>query len=64
MRELRKLVKQVRALDQQVDEKYARWQEAQAKSRKEKLQVEFKKMDKKLQDSFPKFFYKQRVLRT
>ena len=62
LRELRKLVKQVRALDQQVDEKYAQWEEAPAKLKKEKLEAEFRKLDKKLQDSFPKFYYKQKVV--
>ena len=62
LRELRKLVKQVRALDQQVDEKYAQWQNASIKGRKEKFHAEFCKLDKKLQGSFPKFFYKQKVI--
>ena len=62
MRELRKLVKQVRALDQQVDSKYAQWQSALSKGRKEKFHAEFGKLDKKLQDSFPKFYYKQKVI--
>ena len=62
LRELRKLVKQVRALDQQVDDKYAQWQEASIKGRKEKFHAEFRKLDKKLQDSFPKFYYKQKVI--
>src|SRR6266498_2197826 len=42
LRDLRKLVKSVRALDQQVDDKYAAWQAAPSKARRDKYQVEFK----------------------
>jgi len=61
LRELRKLVKNVRELDQAVDEKYAEWQNG-AKAKKDKVQAEFKKLDAKLQHSFPKFYYKQKVI--
>jgi RNA polymerase primary sigma factor len=37
LRELRKLIKKMRAFDQKVDEKYFNWQKAQQKGRKEKL---------------------------
>src|SRR5207344_927873 len=53
LRDLRKLVKSVRVLDQQVDDKYAGWQGASNKGKRDKVQAEFKKLDKKLQDSFP-----------
>jgi RNA polymerase primary sigma factor len=59
---LRQLVKKVRELDQKVDEKYAQWQETSKVATKEKILVEFRKLDKKLQDSFPKFYYKQKVI--
>jgi RNA polymerase primary sigma factor len=59
---LRQLVKKVRELDQKVDEKYAEWQESSKPPLKEKSHTEFMKMDKKLQDMFPKFFYKQKVI--
>jgi len=62
LRDLRKLVKTVRALDQQVDDKYASWQGAPNKGKRDKVQGEFKKLDKKLQDSFPKFYFKQKVI--
>ena len=62
LKDLRKLVKNVRVLDLQVDDKYAEWQSAPSKVRKDKLALEFKKLDKKLQDSFPKFFFKQKVI--
>jgi RNA polymerase primary sigma factor len=62
LRELRKLIKKVHAFDEKVDEKYYAWQKAQQKGRKEKLARELKKLSLKLQDMFPKFYYKQKVV--
>jgi RNA polymerase primary sigma factor len=62
LRDLRKLIKKVRAFDQKVDEKYFSWQKSQQKGRKEKMERELKKMNAKLQDFFGKFFYKQKVV--
>ncbi|MGH7980496.1 MAG: RNA polymerase sigma factor RpoD, partial [Limisphaerales bacterium] len=42
--------------------KYFAWQRAQQKGRKEKLGRELKKAGVKLQDVFPKFYYKQKVI--
>ncbi len=58
---LRRLIKHVRDLDQQVDAKYAEWQTAGATT-KEKRFGEFQKLDRKLQAAFPKFYYKQKVI--
>ncbi|HNQ90393.1 MAG TPA: RNA polymerase sigma factor RpoD [Verrucomicrobiota bacterium] len=62
LRALRKLVKDVRTVDQQVDEAYAAWHGDTSKTRKERLQGEFRKRDARLQNTFPKFFYKQKVI--
>jgi len=62
LKDLRILIKKVRAADQKVDEKYAAWQKAAQKGRKEKLAKEFAKMSAKLQETFPKFAYKQKVI--
>ncbi len=59
---LRKLVKEVRGQDKTVDEHYAAWQHAPNKAKKDKEHAAFKKTDEKLQRSFPKFFYKQKVI--
>src|SRR5205809_1610151 len=59
---LRGLTKKVRELDRRVDEKYARWQEASKDSAREMLFNEFKRLDTKLQETFSKFYYKQRVI--
>jgi RNA polymerase primary sigma factor len=62
LRALRKLVRDVRELDLQVDEKYAGWQAAGGKAAKEKTFAAFKKLDAKLQSTFGKFFFKQKVI--
>jgi RNA polymerase primary sigma factor len=61
LKDLRRLVKSVRELDQEVDEKYAAWQHA-PKTKREKLHAVFSKLDQKLQGTFPKFYYKQKVI--
>jgi RNA polymerase primary sigma factor len=61
LRDLRYLIKKVRGLDADVDQKYLDWQKAALKNR-EKLHTPFRKLDKRVQDAFPKFFYKQKVL--
>ena len=62
LRALRTLIKKVRVMDQNVDKKYLSFCKLSQKSRREKLQKEFLKLDKKLQATFPKFFYKQKVV--
>lgn len=62
LKDLRILIKKVRTADQKVDEKYAAWQKAAQKGRKEKLAKEFAKLSLKLQETFPKFAYKQKVI--
>jgi len=62
LKDLRKLIKKVHAQDQAVDEKYLQWQKSQQKSRKDGLERELKKLNPKLQDSFAKFYYKQKVI--
>ncbi len=59
---LRRLVKMVRELDQVVDAKYAAAQEGTTKAKREKLLQPFRAADKKLQATFVKFFYKQKVI--
>jgi RNA polymerase primary sigma factor len=62
LKTLRKLTKDVRTLDQQVDEFWRELQEQESKGKREKILAEFKKLDDKLQKSFPKFYYKQKVI--
>jgi RNA polymerase primary sigma factor len=58
---LRKLMKHVRELDLEVDERYSAWQNA-AESKREDLSADFRKLDQKLQKTFDKFCYKQKVI--
>jgi len=62
LKDLRRLVKQVRVVDQEVDDQYAEWQNGPNKAKREKLEQDFRKMDQKLQRTFPKFYYKQKVI--
>src|SRR5438034_5821767 len=62
LRALRKLVKDLRIIDQQVDDKYAEWQHCGQKGKMEMFFKEFKRLDERLQRTFPKFYYKQKVI--
>src|SRR5436853_1249198 len=59
LRDLRQLIKKVRIADAAVDEKYMAWQKLSMPARREKAWNELQKLDKQLQDTFPKFYYKQ-----
>ena len=62
LKDLGGLVKKIRALDAQVDERYARLQKAVSPGHRGRLLRECQKLDRNLQATFPKFFYKQKVL--
>src|SRR5438477_1301591 len=62
LQELRGLLKKMHALDAQVDEHYALWNKALSVGRREKLFAELQKLERRLQATFPKFFYKQKVV--
>ncbi|MBU6399367.1 MAG: RNA polymerase sigma factor RpoD [Verrucomicrobia bacterium] len=62
LKALRKLVKEVRVIDQQVDGIYAEWRAGANKAKREKLHRQFRKLDERLQRTFPKFYYKQKVI--
>ena len=61
IRHLRKLIKSVRVLDQEVDQGYALCKTAPAGELEKRL-AKFKKLDRRLQNTFPKFYYKQKVV--
>jgi RNA polymerase primary sigma factor len=61
LKDLLGLVKKIRALDAQLDERYIRLQEA-ASPKRGRLLRECQQLNKKLQATFPKFFFKQKVL--
>jgi len=58
LKDLRRLLKKIQALDAQVDEQYAAWQKAATPARYDQL----RKVDRQLQKHFPKFFFKSKVL--
>jgi RNA polymerase primary sigma factor len=62
LKDLRGLVKKIRALDAQADDLYARLQRATSHGHRARLLRECQKLDRSLQAAFPKFFYKQKVL--
>jgi len=62
LQELRGLLKKMHALDAQVDEHYALWKKALSVGRREKLFAELQKLESRLQATFPKFFYKQKMV--
>jgi RNA polymerase primary sigma factor len=59
---LRQLIRRVRVLDRQADDKFAGWQKATGKSQCARLLNQFKRVDRKLQALFPRFRYKQKVI--
>ncbi|MGO8680402.1 MAG: RNA polymerase sigma factor RpoD [Limisphaerales bacterium] len=61
LRALRNLVRTVRELDCQVDERYTRWRAGQPSPESGQLFAEFKKVDRRLQASLPRFYFKQKV---
>src|SRR6266478_4946526 len=62
LKSLRLLVKKVRALDEQVDDAFAEWQAASKNTQRTRLHDQFKRLDKKLQGTFSRFHYKQKVI--
>ena len=62
LRTLRKLVKDVRVVDKKVDEKYMAMLKAKNQSACTRASKAFETNNTKLQKSFPKFFYKQKVI--
>src|SRR5579871_719494 len=59
---LRRLVKQVRTIDESADAAYAEWQGTEGNGCVEKSGAEFQKLDQKLQRTFSKFFFKHKVI--
>src|SRR6266481_992976 len=62
LKNLRRLVKQVRELDEQVDRIFSECQKAAQRQQRQRLFANFKRLDKKLQATFGRFHYKQKVI--
>jgi RNA polymerase primary sigma factor len=62
LKNLRRLVKQVRELDEQVDRIFLEYQKATQRPQRQRLFANFQRLDKKLQATFGRFHYKQKVI--
>ena len=62
LKALRRLIREVRSLDDQVDRAYSAWEAAKLTPRSGKCRAEMEKLDGRLQRLFPKFYYKQKVV--
>ena len=62
LRSLHKLMKSVRELDQQVDEQFAIFRDATGKAKRSAAAKALQKLTAKLTASFPKFFFKHKVI--
>jgi RNA polymerase primary sigma factor len=62
LRTLRRLVAQVRKTDQQADERYIAWRDAHHKSKRNRLLATFKRLNQRLQQTFPQFCCKHKVI--
>jgi RNA polymerase primary sigma factor len=62
LKALCKLVGAMREADHKVDAAYTKWQGDASGARRNRLQAAFRKLDSGLQESFPGFFFKQKVI--
>ena len=59
---LRRLSYYVRCWDQQADKKYAAWQQALSQGRRDRLWAELQVIGGKLEEAFPRFCYRPKIL--
>ena len=62
LRVLRRLVVRVRKMDQQADEQYTAWRDARHKSKRKRMLAAFKRLNQRLQRTFPKLCCKHKVI--
>ena len=62
LKALRRLTGTVRELDEQADKKYAEWRSAKTAAKRKRLGTALKKVTQKLQTTFGRFYYKQKVI--
>jgi RNA polymerase primary sigma factor len=62
LRLLSKLVRVVRVADQKVDGAYGQWQRAAPGAKRNRLYALFRRLDRRLQNTFGQFCYKQKVM--
>jgi len=62
LKTLQRLIVKVREMDQEVDRHFNLWRDAHQNTKRNREHDEFEKLDKKLQATFPKFCFKQKVI--
>ena len=62
LKSLRRLIKQTRRIDESVDAKFDQWRAAGNKTAQQKFSTELQRLDKKLQATFPKYYFKPKVV--
>ncbi len=62
LKSLRHLVPRLRELDAEVDQHFNHWRDAHQNAKRTREHDEFIRLDKKLQATYPKFFFKQRIV--
>ena len=59
---LHRVLARVRKLDQEADRHYTAWRDARFKAKRQRTLQTFRRADQKLQDAFPKFCFKYKVI--
>jgi len=62
LRDLRKLIKKTREIDDAIDKKYRELLESNSEQKRAQIEKEIKKLEKRLHNLYPKFYYKQKVI--
>ncbi len=62
LRVLQRLAGQVREMDRRVDEQYIAWRDAHQKARRNRALAAFKRLNQRMQRTFPKFCCKHKVV--
>ncbi len=62
LRTLRRLARQLSVADQKADHAYAQWQTTLPGAKRDRLRARFLQLESQLQRTFPRFFYKQKVI--
>ena len=62
LKNLRRLVKSVRLLDESADAKFLAWQNERSRKPRARLQSELKRLEQKIRSLFAKFQFKQRIV--
>ncbi len=60
--DLSKLIKKAQVLDEQLDDKFVQWHKAPGQKQREKVSAEIVKLNRKLTELFPKFYFQRRIL--